>query len=145
MQTRTTWTEKLKFRAESDGNSVELDAKSPVGSGMGLTPKELLAIAVSGCTGMDVVALMRKYKQPLESFEVLADATVTEGVYPAVFNKIDLTFFLKGKLDKEKVIEAVRLSQTKFCGVSAMVVKAVPIHYKIILNDEEISTGEAAF
>ncbi len=145
MKARTVWKEKMRFTGECEGHSVEMDAKPPFGNNLALTPKELLSIAVGGCTGMDVVALMKKYKQPLESFEVAVDAPVVEGVQPPVFKEISMTFIFKGQLDKERVVEAVRLSQTKFCAVSAMLAKSVPINYKILLNDEQIGTGEAAF
>jgi putative redox protein len=145
MQARTVWTEKMKFKAECEGHTIELDAKPPFGNSAGPTPKELLAMAVGGCTGMDVVALMKKYKQPLEAFEVMVDASVVENVHPPIFKEIFLTFNFKGALDNEKVKEAVRLSQSKFCAVSAMIVKTVPIHYKINLNGEEIGAGDANF
>ena len=127
MKTQTIWKEKMQFVAESDGNRIDLDAKSPIGTGKALTPKELVAIAVSGCSAMDVAALMRKHKQPLESFAVEADVAIKEGSKPQVFSEIRLTFSLTGNLDRDIVIEAVRLSQTQYCGVSAMLLKAVPI------------------
>lgn len=145
MITKTIWVEKMIFRGESDNNTVLMDASRPIGGGNGLTPKELIAIGVAGCSAMDVAALMKKHKQPLESFEVESDVTSTEGVYPAVFTNIVLSFILTGNLNKEKVLEAVSLSQSRYCGVSAMLFKAVPIHYKVILNGEEIGSGQAAF
>jgi putative redox protein len=145
MKTRTIWSEKMKFTGECDGNVVQLDAKSPIGEGKGLTPKELLAIGVAGCSAMDVVALMKKHKQPIESFEVVSDVTPSEGVQPAVFKNIILSFILRGHLDKSRVVEAVQLSQTRYCGVSAMLFKTVPIQYRVILNDEEIASGFASF
>ncbi len=145
MQTRTVWKEKMQFTGEIGDHSVDMDTKSPIGNDTGLSPKELVAIGLSGCTAMDVAALMKKYKQPLESLEVNADIAVVEKGYPAVFKDVALTFLFKGTLDKEKVIESVRLSQTKFCAVSAMLSKAVPIHYKILLNGEEINSGESDF
>ena len=145
MKTKTTWKEKMLFTAESNGNSVVMDDKAPIGSGQGLTPKELLAIAVSGCSAMDIVSLMRKFKQPLEAFEVDANVSIKAGSMPKVFEKIELTFSLKGNLEKSRVIEAVRLSQTQYCGVSAMIAKSVPISYRILVNNEEIGSGEAAF
>lgn len=148
MNTVIRWQEKMAFICESGKNgstSFRIDAKAPIGQESGPTPKELVAFAVSGCTAMDVAALMKKYKQTMESFAVEAEVTMKEGSQPAVFARIDLVFALTGPLDKEKVIEAVRLSQTKYCGVSAMMVKACPIAYKIILNGEEIGRGEAAF
>jgi len=61
-----------------------------------------------------VVALLRKYKQPLESFQVDADVSLTEGKEPTVFKEVRLTFKLKGQLDPEKVLQAITLSQ--ICG-----------------------------
>lgn len=145
MKTKTVWKEKMMFTGEAAGNTVELDAKSPLGADKGLTPKELLPIAISGCSAMDVVALMKKHKQPLESFEVTADVEMVEKSVPTVFRQVALTFSLTGPVDPQKALEAVRLSQTKYCGVSAMLVKAAPIHYKVILNGEVIGTGEASF
>lgn len=145
MQARTVWNQKMKFTGECEGHTVELDAKPPFGDSSGFTPKDLVAIAAAGCTAMDVVALMKKYKQPLEAFEVRADAPAVENTQPPIFKEIALTFLFTGQLEKDKVIEAVNLSQTKFCAVSAMLSNTVPIHYKILLNEEEIGTGEANF
>lgn len=145
MKTRTVWKEKMLFSGEAGDNQTVMDAKSPIGTGKGLTPKELLALSISGCTGMDVAALLKKYRQPMDSLAVDADVTMTENVYPTVFSNVQLTFEVTGGVDKEKLIEAVRLSQTKYCGVTAMVSKAVPIHYRIVLNGEEIGTGKADF
>lgn len=145
MQARTTWTEKMTFVGECEGHTIEMDAKPPFGQHRSSTPKELLAMAVAGCTGMDVVALMKKYKQPLEKFEIAIDAPIIENAQPPIFKELILTFILKGNLDRDKALEAVRLSQTKYCAVSAMIYKAVPIHYKVLLNDEQIGIGEAHF
>ncbi|MCB0418651.1 MAG: OsmC family protein [Bdellovibrionales bacterium] len=121
-----------------------MDAKRPIGEDAAMNPKELVLAGVSGCTAMDVVALLRKYRQPADSFEVEAETTLTSG-HPAIFEKVDLRFVVKGKVEPEKLIEAVTLSQTKYCGVSAMIAKAAPIHYVIELNGEEIHRGNAHF
>src|SRR5689334_9817555 len=129
MKIQCTWQEKMKFTGESNQLQVQMDTLPPIGTGTALSPKQLLVAAVCGCTGMDVVSLLRKYKQPLESFQIQADAESTEGDHPIVFKHITLNFILAGNLDREKVLEAIRLSQTKYCGVSAMVSKSVPIYY----------------
>ena len=95
---------------------------------------------------MDVIALMKKYKQPVESFEVETDVEKSNGVYPEVFTGALLTFRFKGMLDASKVVEAVTLSQTKYCGVSAMLSKAFPIQYQIEINGEKVGEiGHASF
>lgn len=145
MEIRTVWKNKMAFEGESHGHSILMDAKSPLGDGSGFTPKELVALGVAGCTAMDVVALLKKYKQTVESFEIKGDIQPTEGVHPAVFKSIHLSFYLTGLLDRDRVLESIKLSQTKFCGVSAMIVKTAPIQYKVFLNNEYIGEGSADF
>ena len=139
------WNEKMKFTAHADNHQVEMDTKPPIGGDTALTPKQLLLAGICGCTAMDVVALLKKHKQNIESFEVEADAASTEGVYPAIFKEVKLVFKLKGQLDAKRVLESVTLSQTQYCGVSAMVSKTVPISYQVELNGENIGTGIADF
>jgi putative redox protein len=151
MKTKTIWKEKMLFdgvnvvEAPNESHEVKMDAKSPIGSGKGFTPKELVALGVSGCTAMDVAALMKKYKQNVTTFEVEANVTLSEKKMPTVFTNVKLTFHMTGPVDKDKYIEAVTLSQTKYCGVTAMLLKAVPVHYTIVLNGEQIGMGEAQF
>jgi putative redox protein len=139
------WNEKMRFTAEANGHQVSMDAKSPIGSDSAMTPKHLLLAGICGCTSMDVAALLKKYRQPLEALEVYADAEIREGEQPAIFKEIKLIFKVSGQIDSEKLIEAVRLSQTKYCGVSAMVSATVPISYTIELNKTVIATGLADF
>lgn len=145
MKLRSKWIEKMRFSAEAGGWSVPMDANAPIGGGSALTPKELVLAGLCGCTEMDVVALLKKHKQPLESFEVEAEAVSREGGHPAVFQEVNLLFHFHGALDKEKVLEAVRLSQTRYCGVSAMLSKAFAINYEVRLNAESIGFGKADF
>ena len=77
--------------------------------------------------------------------EIEAEATVTEGKHPVVFTAIALTFKINGEIEAEKALEAVKLSQTKYCAVSAMLSKAVPISYTVVLNSVPVGTGRAQF
>lgn len=139
------WKSDMAFKGDADGHEVPMDAKSPIGKNSAPTPKELVALGIGGCTAMDVIALLKKYKQLPESFTLDVDITPSQGKHPAVFEKALIIYRLTGQIDAEKLIEAVQLSQTKFCGVSAMLSKAFPIHYKIELNSKEIGTGLSAF
>lgn len=145
MQIRTAWTQQMQFQTEAGGHSVPMDAKAPIGRGSAPTPKELLLAAVSGCTGMDVVALLKKHKQETSAFAISAEAIPVEGKHPAIFREIQLTYELHGKIQPAIALEAVMLSQTRYCGVSAMIARTVPIRYTIRLNDEIIGQGEANF
>lgn len=145
MKTRIDWKDGMVFTADVDSQQVTMDAKAPIGKGSAPTPKELVAIGLGGCTAMDVVALLKKYKQPLESLAIDIEVTPSQGKHPVVFESATLVFSAKGQIDGDKLVEAVQLSQTKFCGVSAMLSKAFPIHYRIELNGVEIGHGQADF
>lgn len=145
MRMKTKWNHKMVFTAEAADHQVLMDAKPPIGTATAMTPKELVVAGLCGCTAMDVVALMRKYQQKLDSFHIEAEVTSTESGHPAVFTEVKLHFKFYGEIDPVRAIEAVQLSQTQYCGVSAMLSRAFPIRYTIQLNDKEIGSGEASF
>lgn len=145
MDIKLLWNEGMHFSAQTGENSISMDAKPPMGKGTAPTPKELVVMGMAGCTAMDVVALLKKYKQPMESFTVETQVIPTEGVYPAVFKSAHIVYKLSGELDSQKVLEAVTLSQTKYCGVSAMLSKAFPITWEIVLNGNLTGAGKADF
>ena len=139
------WNSKMSFQGESGGQTVALDAKAPLGEGRGFTPKELLAVGIAGCTAMDVIALLKKHRQVPDSFEVNAKTESVESGHPAIFRDVELTFIVKGNVEKDRLLESVKASQTKYCSVSAMVSKAVPIRYEVMLNDVHVGSGRASF
>ena len=145
MKTILNWTNKMAFEATADGQTVLMDAKAPIGSGSAMTPKELVAAGLGGCTAMDVIALLKKHKQDYKEFQVDVDIETSTGAQPMIFTKATITFWATGTIDKNIYVDAARLSQTKFCGVSAMLSKAFPIHYVVMLNNEKIGEGMAEF
>lgn len=145
MKTALIWKSAMKFDFMADGQVGQMDAKTPIGSGSAMTPKELVLAGLGGCTAMDVVALMKKHKQDLKGFEVEVDAETSRGGHPTVFLNATITFSAAGAIDPKILLDSVHLSQTKFCGVTAMLSKAFPIQYKVKLNGEEIGSGRAEF
>ncbi len=145
MKAQLKWTEGMKFMATADGQSVLMDAKAPIGTGTAMTPKELVAVGLGGCTAMDVIALLKKHKQGYRSLDVDVEITTSTSGQPVVFTSATLTFNATGEVDKEILLNAVHLSQTKYCGVSAMLAKAFPITYIVKLNGEQIGEGTAEF
>ena len=140
-----TWQEKLAFTAKMpDGLSVTMDALPPLGKGAGPAPKQLALAAICGCTGMDVVSLLRKHKQNVTQFEIGADAPVFE-THPHSFKSVSLVYRVRGEVDPAVLRDSISASMTKFCAVSAMISQAAPISYTIELNGAAVGTGEAAF
>ena len=130
----TTWVSKLAFDSAVGDHIVRIDGKPPQGDGTGPGPKMLLLTALTGCTGMDVAALLPKMRVPFEHFSVEAEAEVTEE-HPKVYKWIKLTFRISGsEVREDKVREAIILSQEKYCGVTAMLRAHCPITWDLVVN-----------
>jgi putative redox protein len=146
MKARVEWQGKgLEFKGIANGRELQLDAPPPLGKGAGSTPKELLLVALVGCTAMDVVALLAKAKTPPVAFEVGVEATPSTEGHPYVFKSAQVTFTVSGEVAPERLLEAVKLSQTQYCSVGAMLSKAFPIDYRVVLNGKDLGDGEARF
>ena len=125
----------ITFTGKTDSNHwVTMDGPAEFGgSDAGVRPKELLLLSLAGCTGSDVASILQKKRVKLEGFEMNLTADTTED-YPQVFTKIHVEYVFYGDNINEKDIEkAIELSQTKYCGVTAMLEKAMEIthSYKI--------------
>lgn len=142
----THWIQGLGFEVEVRHHHDFTDAKKEFGGkDRGPNPKEYVLAGLCGCTGMDVASLLKKYKVSYSEFSVAAEAELTK-VHPVIFSEIKLTFTVRGEgIDTTLVKQAVDLSMTKYCGVSAMLSKATPINYEIIVNDLSAATGTAKF
>jgi putative redox protein len=139
------WKEKMQFVSSVGSHEVTMDAKAPIGQNQGQTPKELLVDALCGCTAMDVIAWLRKNKQTVEHFAVQAEVSVSEKGHPAVFTAAHLLYKIEGEVIASIAEQAVRLSQSQYCGVSAMLAKAFPITWELLVNGASVAKGEAAF
>lgn len=136
MKSKVVLQDGMHFMGKLDGFDVPIDAGPSVGGrNKGPRPKGLLLTSLAACTAMDVISILRKMKIEPESFSVETEAEVTED-HPKVFKKIKIRYVLKGEgLSRDKVERAVQLSQEKYCGVSAMLAKAAPIEYEILIEE----------
>ena len=127
----TVWKEKMAFESQLGNHVVRMDTTPELGDDSGASPKQLLLAGLAGCTGMDVVSLLKKMRVPFANFEMDIEADLTEE-HPIVFSEIRLKYIFWGEnLDKAKVEKAVNLSKDRYCGVSAMLKKNSPIEYSI--------------
>jgi putative redox protein len=94
------------------------------------SPMELVLIGLCGCTGYDVVSILRKKREPFTSVEVHARAERAPEP-PTVYTEIKLLYRVGGKVSKKAVEDAVRLSEEKYCSVAAMLRKTAKISYEI--------------
>jgi putative redox protein len=124
------WTEQMRF--EGTGNSghlLTLDGQSKLAN----SPMELVLIALCGCTASDVVSILQKKREQFTAVEVSAEAEKAADP-PRVYTAIKLLYRVSGKVSRKSVEDAVRLSEEKYCSVSAMLNKTVKITYQIELD-----------
>jgi putative redox protein len=115
--------------SDGSGLSVVLDAPEK-GTPRGMTPMSALLVALGGCSGMDVVAILGKRKQRLTSVRVLVSGVRPEHGYPKPFSSINVRYVLTGKgLEERYVEEAVRGSMEKYCSVAATVTVRAKIDF----------------
>lgn len=137
------WTEGMSFEGVLDGHKIRLDATTENGgSDSGLRPKALMLVALAGCSGMDVVSLLKKMREEIESYDMTVEADMRDE-HPKVYTRFHIAYHLNGaNLTPEKVIKSVRMSQDTYCGVAAMLKMIAPLSYSIILNGEEILSAQ---
>ena len=127
------WLEGMQFAGAGwSGHEVVMDANvESDGEDSGARPMELLLVGLTGCTGMDVVSLLRKMRVPFTGLELNVSADKSEE-HPSVFTAIRLEYVVRGpSLDADKVNRAVELSMEKYCSVSAMLRKACPVEHSV--------------
>ncbi len=128
----------FNFQAiNEDGNSVLIDGAPAIGGhNKGMRPMQLLLSALGGCSAIDIISILRKQKQELESIEIEVNGdrepVGVEGY--SLFKTIEVHFILKGNVDKDKVERAVKLSMEKYCSVTKTLEPTAKITYKVTLN-----------
>ncbi len=138
MKAKVTLIDKLQFSAVADSNhAIILDAGKDMSCDQGSRPKELVLMGLISCTGMDVVSLLRKMRVPFKDFTVSAEAeTTTE--HPKIFSKIHIVYTIIGDgIDEAKVEKAIKLSQERYCGVTAMLEKSSEITHSYHIEKEK--------
>ena len=128
----TSWAKNMAFETDLDDHHLVADAHPNVGGeGRGPRPKPLLLFSLAGCTGMDVVSLLKKMRVDIDDFKIEIQAELTDE-HPKYYHKIHLTYVFTGKdINASKVEKAVNLSQDKYCGVSYMLKQAAEITWDI--------------
>jgi putative redox protein len=126
MKARIQWAGEALFIGESgSGHAVVMDGPPENGGrNLGIRPMEMVLIGLGGCSNFDVVSILRKARQPIDSCEVFLDADRADQE-PKVFTRIHLHFVVKGRgLKEAQVKRAVELSADKYCSASIMLGRA---------------------
>lgn len=139
MKSKVKLVENMQFVATADsGHAVIMDAPPSVGgNNSGAKPSELVLMAFGGCSGMDVISILRKKKQEVTDLEISVNGEVTEK-HPHVFTEMHIEYIVTGKnISEDAVKRAVELSLERYCLVGITLSKGVKIthSYKIVNAD----------
>ena len=117
------------------GNTVHMDTSEEKGGhGQGAGPMQLLLMGLGGCSGIDILLILRKGRQQVDEFSVDITAERAAGEIPSVFTKIHAHFTLNGALDNEKVKRAIELSLEKYCSVARTLQSTAEITFSYTVN-----------
>jgi putative redox protein len=138
-QVETQWMGKMQFNALVNGHTIVMDAPQKVGGeDNGPIPKPLVLTALSGCTGMDVASILRKAGKDVKTFNLIVTGEISNKV-PLEYVAIHLVYEFNGDEQfKSTALRAVTDSQEKYCGVSDMLRKIMPVTWDVIYNGKKI-------
>ena len=131
MKAKIKLVEGMQFVANADSrHAVIMDASENVGGkDSGARPMELLLLGLGGCTGMDVISILRKMKQDIKGFEIEIEADRAK-TYPKVYIKVHIIYKIWGDISEDKLKKAIELSQETYCSASAMFKKTAEVTYE---------------
>jgi putative redox protein len=144
MEANVTWKGKMSFTGQADsGHPVQLDTIPAVGGDdQGLRPMELFAIALAGCTAMDVISILGKKRQEITGFEVQVHA-VQAAEHPKVFTEAEIEYLVSGRaVDEAAVVRAIELSAMRYCPAQAMFNKVIPMRLTYQIFEDPGAGGE---
>src|SRR6478672_8533488 len=126
-EAKAVWLDNQRFAAESSSShAIVVDGDKKTAN----SPMELVLIGLCGCTGYDVASILRKKREPFSSLEVRAVAE-RAATPPSVYTDMRLIYRVGGNVSHKAVEDAVRLSEEKYCSVSAMLKKTAKISFEI--------------
>ncbi len=141
--TTVTWDGNLSFDGVcGSGHTVRMDGKGNV---TGFSPMELILVGLAGCTGMDVIDILRKKRQEVDGLAINVRGTQSEE-HPKVYTDIEIEYVVRGRhVDERAVDRAITLSQTKYCPASAMLGQVATIRctYRIEASQSQAESAAA--
>jgi len=124
--------------SDAYGHTVRLDTSPETGGdNYGVRPMQMLLMGLGGCSGIDIISILKKQRQTVKEFRMLIDGEREHGKDPTLWKNIKIIFELKGNIDVEKATRACELSIEKYCSVAATLNKAgCEIKWEVKVNGE---------
>ncbi len=131
MDATVKWVEGFQFVGQSgSGHAIVMDAgKDSGGTDTGVSPMELLMLGIGGCSGMDVISVLKKKKQEVIDLKVNVKGKLAPE-YPKRYTEMNLEFVVTGRgIDEGAVKRAIDLSMDKYCSVKATIEGSAKVNY----------------
>ena len=134
-QANVTWVKKRQFVGTDDTKHSVVMSSQDEANGVGMSPSQLLLVALGGCTSYDVVNILEKKREPLTGLEVRVTGHQDEDP-PWTYRRIHIEYVLTGEgLSEKAVRDAIELSEEKYCSVAATVRGKAEITYEYEIVD----------
>ena len=129
---KSEWKGDMTFEADINGHKVTMDANIDSGGhNIGPSPKKLMLVALSGCTGMDVVSILKKMRVDIQKCSIEVQGEVADD-HPKRYTKMHVIYNFTGKdLPLDKLEKAVKMSEDTYCGVEALYKMAIEVTSEI--------------
>jgi putative redox protein len=122
------------------GHTVHMDS-SPESGGLnfGVRPMQMLLMGLGGCSGIDIISILKKQRQTVEGFDITIDGEREKGKEPTLWETVHIVFQLKGDIDPDKAYKACELSMDKYCSVAATLREArCTITWEVTVNGQSV-------
>ncbi|HYF33562.1 MAG TPA: OsmC family protein [Chitinophagaceae bacterium] len=122
------------------GHTARLDTSPETGGqNFGIRPMQMVLMALGGCSGIDVVSILKKQRQTITRYHMIIEGEREKGKEPSLWTIIQMTFELDGTIEPEKARRACQLSIEKYCSVAETLRRAgANITWKIVLNGAQV-------
>lgn len=133
----TVWKENMLFESDNpSGDTLFMDAPDEGIDSKGLRPKAMMLSSLAGCSGLDVVSLLKKMRAEVDDFKMIVHGELTEE-HPKYYHKVSVEYHFYGSdLKEDKINKAVNLSIEKYCGVMEMFRRFADVKTDVYLHEQ---------
>ena len=135
--TTTIWKENMVFESDNpSGELLYMDAPEEGIQNKGLRPKAMMLSSLAGCSGLDVISLLKKMRADVADFKIIVRGELTDA-HPRYYHRVQVAYHFYGNnLQKEKIHKAVSLSVDKYCGVMEMFRQFAKVTTKVYFDEK---------
>lgn len=123
---------------DANGHVVKIDTSPETGGvNYGARPMQLLLMGLGGCSGIDILSILKKQRQEVKDFKISIEGEREPGVEPSLWKDVTIVFEIGGEVDQDKADKAVALSMNKYCSVAETLRRSgTSIQWKTIVNSK---------